>query len=352
MARGLFSVNALLLVVACSPKAPRDFAPDPGLVAQIRQIRIITQEPGACPGERIHTDYEAILTDGSRVPFARAYDKTHPPRLHVQFLERQSPDAAARRDGDWEADDNPLETASSGFRLTATLHANSTITSTVVLPPVYDCMPHEYAFGGASGIAGGNGGYGPDITVRLEVQHSPFYEKLYVAEVLVEGMRARYVLGDASATGPADWLLVESRGGDGGAGQAGINGIDGTMGFPGCPGQAGGQGTDGTDGGAGGDGGNGGHITIIVPPDQTSMAKLVRSASWGGAGGSGGAGGTGGRGGSGGVGLVDANNQPCSSGADGSPGHNGLQGRSGFPGSPGPRTTASAATKEPADWMR
>ena len=349
MARGLISVNALLLVVACSPKPPRDFAPDPGLVGQIRQIRIVPQEAGACPGKRIHADYEAVLADGSHLPFARAYDKKHPPRLHVQFLERQSPYAAARRDGDWEADDNPLATVSTGFRLTATLHANSRITSTVVLPPVYDCVPHQFAFSGASGIAGGSGGNGPDITVRLDVQHSPFYDKLYVAEVQVDAMRARYILGDASAVGPADWLLVESRGGDGGAGQAGMNGIDGTTGAPGCPGQAGGQGTDGTDGGAGGDGGNGGRITIIVPPDQSGMARLVQSASWGGAGGSGGAGGTGGRGGSGGAGLFDANNQPCSSGADGSAGHDGLQGRWGFPGSPGPRTTvASAATKEPS----
>src|ERR1700745_3287743 len=59
MARGLISVIALLPFVACSPKPPRDFAPDPGLIAQIREIKIVPQESRACPGASIHADYEA-----------------------------------------------------------------------------------------------------------------------------------------------------------------------------------------------------------------------------------------------------------------------------------------------------
>src|SRR2546426_6119255 len=41
-----------------------------------------------CPGGWIQASYEAVLADGSRVPFARSYDKKHPPRLHVVFLDR------------------------------------------------------------------------------------------------------------------------------------------------------------------------------------------------------------------------------------------------------------------------
>jgi hypothetical protein len=347
MRREVIAVSAALLAVACSHNPPPDFAPEPGLIAQIREIKIVPQESRACPGAPIHADYVAILADGSSMPFARSYDKKQPPRLHVRFLERRSPDAVARKDGDWVAEPNPLATLSSGFRLMATLRANPSVTSTVVLPPVYDCLRRQFVLGGGSGLLGGNGSNGPDVTVRLDVRHSTFYERLYVATIEVGGARPVYVVGDSSAVGAADWLTVESRGGDGANGMAGLDGIDGSPGIPGCPGGAGGQGQDGHDGGRGGDGGSGGRITIIVPPNQSGLARLVKSASLGGAGGWGGAGGRGGRGGSGGAGLFDANNQPCSSGPDGSSGHDGLQGGPGFPGASGPRTTvASAATKE------
>jgi hypothetical protein len=349
MRRDVISIGAALLAVACSHAPPRDFAPDPGLIAQIREIRIVPQESRGCPGAPMHADYEAILADGSSVPFARSYNKKQPPRLHVRFLERKSPDAVARQDGDWAAEPNPLATMSTGFRLTATLRANPSITSTVVLPPAYDCLRRHFAFGGASGIAGGNGSNGPDVTVRFDVQRSPFYDRVYVAGIQVGAARPVYVLGDSSTIGLTEWLVVESRGGDGGNGLAGSDGIDGTLGAPGCPGQSGGQGRDGSDGRAGGDGGDGGRITIVVPPNRPHLAELVKTASWGGSGGLGGDGGRGGRGGTGGAGLFDANNQPCAAGADGSPGHDGSRGRSGFPGSPGPRTTvARAATKEPS----
>jgi hypothetical protein len=348
MVRVFISTSAALLVVACSHTPPPDFAPDPSLIAQIREIKIVPQESRACPGAPIHTDYEAILADGSSVPFARSYDNKQPPRLHVSFLKRQSPDAAAREDGNWVAERDPLATMSTGFRLTATLRANPRIMSSVVLPPTYDCSRRQFVFGGGAGLLGGDGSNGPDVTVRLDVRHSPFYVKLYVAAIEAGRARPVYVVGDSSAVGSADWLLVESRGGDGAAGVAGMNGIDGAPGIPGCPGGAGGQGQDGHDGGPGGDGGRGGRITIVVPPNQSGLARLVKSASWGGTGGSGGAGGTGGRGGSGGAGLFDANNKPCMNGSDGSPGHDGLAGRSGFPGASGPLTTvASAAAKEP-----
>src|SRR5690242_14140037 len=67
--------SATLLAVGCSHAPPEGFAPDPGLVAQIRDIRIVTTYARACPGAVIPASYEAVLTDGSRVPFARTYDK-------------------------------------------------------------------------------------------------------------------------------------------------------------------------------------------------------------------------------------------------------------------------------------
>src|SRR6266566_633441 len=218
MRRDGISIGAALLAIGCSHAPPRDFAPDPGLIAQIREIRIVPQESRGCPGAPIHAAYEAILADGSSVPFARSYNKKQPPRLHVQFLERKSPDAVARQDGDWVAEPNPLATKSTGFRLTATLRANPSITSTIVLPPTYDCLRRQFAFVGASGVVGLSGQSGPDVTVRLDVQSSLFYQQLYVAGIQVGGARPVYVLADSSTIGLTEWLVVESRGGDGGNG--------------------------------------------------------------------------------------------------------------------------------------
>jgi hypothetical protein len=344
-----FSACITLLGIACAPQPPSDFAPAASLVQQIREIRIIPQNPRACPGETIHADYAAVLADGSTIPFAESYKNKQRPELHVQFLERRSPDAVARDNGDWAAEPNPLATVSTGFRLTAALRVNPKLTSTIVLPPAYDCMDHRFAFSGSSGVGSFSGDKGPDVTVHLDVQRSPFYKRLYVAEIQAGAARPMYVLADSSAIGLTEWLVVESRGGDGGNGWAGSNGIDGIPGSAGCPGGRGGNGTNGSDGGAGGDGGDGGRITIVVPPNRPELANLVKTVSWGGSGGSGGEGGHGGAAGRGGAGMFDSNNQPCDNGADGSAGLDGSRGRSGFAGSPGPRTTvASAAVKEPS----
>src|SRR5882762_8735865 len=108
------SCCATLLAFGCSHQPPEDFAPDPGLVAQIRDVRIMPLSSRGCPGSVIQTSYDAVLTDGSHVPFARSYDKKRPPRLHVVFLERSSPDAVSQEDGDWVMNTNPLWTAVSG----------------------------------------------------------------------------------------------------------------------------------------------------------------------------------------------------------------------------------------------
>ena len=237
-----FSVTVL---VACSHAPPADFAPDPGLIAQVRDLRIVTTQDRACPGGWIQASYEAVLADGSRVPFARTYDKKHPPRLHVVFLERSSPDAVSRESGDWVTNANPLWTAASGFRLTATLSAKPAVQQTVVIPPEYSCMGHGFQFGGEPGGAAQAGGNGPDVTVRLAILRSPFYDKLIVAAVEVGYSQPYYVFADGNSIPPANWLWVESRGGRGGPGTPGQNGGDGAAGQGGCPPQPGGPGGSG-----------------------------------------------------------------------------------------------------------
>lgn len=336
-------LSATLLAFGCSHAPPEGFAPDPGLVAQIRDIRIVTSYARACPGSTMPTTYEAVLTDGSRVPFSRSYDKKHPPRLHVVFLDRTSPDAVTQQDGDWVMDGNALATATTGFRLTATLRARPSVSNSIVVPPDYSCMAHAFSFSGEPGGPGQSGGNGPDVTVRLAILRSPFYDKLFVAGVQVGLAPLFYVLQDASAVPPADWLLVESRGGKGGAGVAGTAGTDGAGGAAGCPAQPGGPGGNGGNGGPGGSGGRGGRVSVIVPVDNPFLAGIVTAHSPGGPGGAGGPGGTGGKGGKGGKGSTDASNRRCADAADGAPGQTGNAGSTGSQGPPGPRSIVVTA---------
>src|SRR2546423_14490095 len=176
----LCATTLSLTLSGCSHAPPADFAPDPGLVAQVRDIRIVTSYARACPGSVVAASYEAVLASGERVPFARSYDKKHPPRLHVVFLDRESPDAVSQEDGDWVTERDPLATVSTGFRLTATLRANSRIANTVVVPPDYRCMPHTFVFSGEPGGVGEAGEPGPDATVRLARPRSPVFHKLLV----------------------------------------------------------------------------------------------------------------------------------------------------------------------------
>ena len=335
------------LAVACSHAPPEGFAPDPGLVAQIRSIRIVTAYTRACPGATISANYEAVLADGARVPFSRSYDKKHPPRLHVVFLDRESPDAVSQEDGDWVTERDPLATVSTGFRLTATLRADSRITNTVVVPPDYGCVPHTFVFSGEPGGPGEAGEPGPDATVRLAVVRSPFYDKLLVAGIQVGLAQPFYVLQDATAVPPADWLVIESRGGRGGTGTAGTKGTEGAAGAADCPPQPGGPGGNGGNGGPGGAGGRGGRISVIVPVDNPFLAGMVSARSPGGPGGQGGAGGAGGKGGKGGAGATDASNRRCPDAVDGAPGQAGSAGPTGSQGASGPRSVVvTAPTRE------
>jgi len=324
----LSPVVVALVAAACSHGPPPDFAPDPGLVAQIRELRMATSTR-ACPGETFGATYTAVLTDGGLVTFESRYDRKHPPRLHVSFLERTSDQATPLEGGAWVADPDALTSAVSGFRVTAALKAKPSVNATAVLTPDYACLPHSFGFRGA-----GAGAAGPQVTVRVGILRSPFYERLLAVGVEVEDAPPFYVFADANAVPPSDWVIIEARGARGARGTDGEPGTRGAPGAAGCPGGTGGPGGNGGNGGNGGYGGRGGQITIIAPAEEPFLAGLVDARTPGGEAGPGGAGGKGGAGGVGGE-SSNPSNSACpkgSAGAAGRTGSRGLDGRDGQPG--------------------
>lgn len=335
LVRGLVLVLAPGAVVACSKKPPPDFAPDPGLVAQITEIRMRVPD-WTCPGRTVPASYEAVLSDGGLVQFATKYDKDNPPPLHVVFLARTSPHATSRDDGGWDTASDPLASAVEGFRLRAFMRARPSVSTEAVVRPEYSCLPHAFRFQGPRGRAGRPGGPGPDVTVRLDILRSPFYDRLLVASVRVGSALPFYVLADADEIPPSDWVVIETQGGAGGGGVDGADGAKGAAGADGCPAGAGGAGAAGSSGSAGGPGGPGGRVTVIVPRELPYLAGLVDTYSSGGPGGDGGSGGKGGAGGEGGKGLTGTG-QRCDDGAAGAAGPAGQAGPDGPDGHPGPR---------------
>lgn len=331
----LASVLTILTAAGCSHRPPPDFAPDPGLVARIQSIRIDAPAV-ACPGQTIPASYTAVLDDGSEIPFATSYDKHHPPQLHVVFLLRYSPNAVAREDGAWDTYTDPLLSAMNGFPLRVSLRAKPSVVAETSVAPEYSCQPHVFAFSGPGGDLGQSGAAGPPVTVRLAVVQSPFVDRLLVTGITVGNAPPFFVFADVAQVPPADWLVVETRGGHGGHGANGRRGASGKDGTPGCPGSDGGPGGAGGDGSVGGDGGPGGSITIIAPEEDPFVAGLVDARAPGGAGGSGGRAGAGGPGGKGGA-AQPSNGRRCAAGADGPDGRDGRPGRDGRDGVPGPR---------------
>ena len=319
-----------VVAAACSHGPPPDFAPDPGLVAQIREIRMVTNTR-ACPGETFGATYTAVLNDGALVAFETRYDRTHPPRLHVTFLDRTSDEATPLEGGAWAADPDALTSAVTGFRLTASLKAKPSVTTTTALTPDYTCLPHTFGFRGA-----GAGAAGPQVSVRLGILRSPFYQRLLVVGVEVEDAPPFYVFADASAVPPSDWLIIEARGARGARGGDGEPGTRGAPGAAGCPGGTGGPGSRGGNGGPGGYGGRGGQITIVAPTEEPFLAGLVDAQTPGGEAGSGGRGGRGGAGGVGGE-SSNASNSACTKGTTGPAGRPGIEGPEGRDGQPGGR---------------
>lgn len=324
------------VLAACASRPPADFAPDPGLVARIREIRITTTAASACPGRSVPAGYDAVLEDGSVVPFASSYDEDDPPPLHVVFLERTSNAATPLQSGAWSVDGDPLLSLRDGIRLNATMRARPELRAEAVLTPEYSCLPHVYTFEGAPGKTGQPGEDGPDVTIRLGVLASPFHRRLLVAQIEVNQAPPVWTLADAETVPPADWLRIESRGGSGGRGQDGARGAAGAAGTAGCPGSPGGAGGAGGVGSRGATGGRGGRITIVAPQEEPFLAGLVEALTPGGEGGAGGRGGAGGPGGKGGV-ASPAEDRRCLPGADGAAGPAGSAGSEGRDGDPGYR---------------
>lgn len=323
-----------LFLAACAKHPPVDFAPDPGLVARITELRIEVP-PFVCPGQTIPASYVAVLDDGTEIPFATSYDEEHPPALHVVFLSRYASAATALGNGNWHASPDPLASAVDGFRLRAQLRAKPGVLADVVVAPEYSCLDQRLAFVGSGGRDAGAGGPGPSVTVRMSLLSSPFVDRLIVAEVAVERAPPIYVLADAETVPPSDWLQVATVGGRGGRGTDGGGGSRGAAGRPGCPGGPGGAGGAGGDGGVGGDGGAGGHVTVIAPEEEPFLAGLVEVRTDGGRGGPGGRPGEGGLGGDGGAAQGDL--RRCAAGPRGANGPDGRPGPEGRAGPPGPR---------------
>ncbi len=334
------------LLAGCGPKKPpADFAPDPLLLGRITALRVQTWPERVCPGQRIHATYEAVLDDGSVMPFATSYDDKNPPPLHVVFLRFASGEAAPRAGGHWDTHPDPLLSATNGFRLSTFLRDKPSVNAFTVVEPEYSCSPHVFAYEGQPGDAGGEaGGRGPDVVVRLDIVESPFVSRLLVAEVSVNAAPPVYVLSDADVIPPRDWLVIESRGGPGGRGVAGTDGAAGAAGADGCPGGKGGAGGAGGNGGPGGPGGSGGEVTVVVPTENSLLAGLVDVRTPGGAGGPGGKAGKGGPGGAGGTAQGD--DRRCVAGEAGPRGPDGAAGRDGRTGPDGPPVRVFTVPRE------
>jgi hypothetical protein len=323
-----------LAIAGCSSHPPPDFAPDPALVARITEIQILPAAQIACPGQVLGAGYEAVLDDGSRIPFSREYDDDAPPALHVVFLDRWSAQAESNRDGHWELTRDPLLSAMDGFELNVQLRQRPDLRASAVVAPEYSCLPHALRFRGPTAAAGVSGGPGPDVLLRIRQLSSPYYERLLVLGVEVGEAPPFFILQDADRIPPADWFDVASIGGEGGRGQEGEQGGVGVDGRDGCPGGRGGTGGTGGPGGQGAMGGSGGPITIIVDREMPYLAGLVQGRSLGGPGGPGGRGGTGGTGGEGGRGIV-VSGRECEDGPKGERGKRGPEGPDGPVGAPG-----------------
>src|SRR6266571_1831800 len=199
----------LSVFAACSHAPPPDFAPDPGLIARMREIQITTVQSRACSGTAVQASYDAVFDDGTHVPFQRTYDKKHPPRLHMVFLDLSSSMARANNDGYWVMAQDPLLSAASGFELHAYLKAKPSIQGSVTVAPDYGCAPHAFGFAGEQGGASQAGGNGADVTVRIGRGRSPFYDRLIIVGVQV-GMQAPfYELYDGRSVPPADFVVIE-----------------------------------------------------------------------------------------------------------------------------------------------
>jgi hypothetical protein len=223
----------------------------------------------------------------------------------------------------WNPPNEAAATLDATVKVTATLHANPSVTKTVELHPHWACEPPVALIGGGDGAEGYGGGQNADDqrgtdgppgdgggnagTATIEVGYVPHGDARLVAVYInATGVGEFLYFLDPSIT-----MRVSATGGAGGGGGYGMSG-----------GNAGGdygRGADGGRGGDGGDGGTGGVVTVYYDAASPELAKYVAVDV---SGGKGGIGGTGGNGGNPGVKGGDA-------------GEGGPAGRDGRDGGPG-----------------
>ena len=292
--------------LAAGPTASQSAASEPPPRRDIRHLTILPSTKTVCPGQPIAAGYQARLSDASRVLLG-------PDELSRLTLRGIA--AEPRPDGSWQTHADPIESAVTGFRLSAALSADPEIHADTVVVPTYQCLRTAISLPISDRYRQAK------AHVRVGVFATPFYDSIVVAAVEPEGDAPFViVLGPDRIRGGA--LQISAEGKSGKPGRAGSAGTDGG------PCEDGEAGTDGDDGEAGE---AGGEVDVILEAGVTWLAPVVNVSNSGGRGGSGGPGGRGGRAGS-------RSDRP---GCNPKAGRSGRAGRSGNDGLPGPypRTT-------------
>src|SRR5262249_48393828 len=100
-------------------------------VAVARGIQILPSTAQGCPGDARDAVYDASLSDGS---FLHLTDDD------LSGLVRTGVAAQPAGSGGWRLSKDPLESAMSGFRLTAVSRIDTTVHGDTLLRPRYDCL--------------------------------------------------------------------------------------------------------------------------------------------------------------------------------------------------------------------
>jgi hypothetical protein len=277
-------------------------------LADVRGLTLVPPATSACPGEVITTRYIARLAGGARVSLSAA---------DASALVRTGTTVQPKADATWLASAEPLASAVTGFRLSASLPNDSTIRADTVFAPRYDCLNTTIEL--AAAAFQNSAAY-----VRLGTFRTPFYDSIVVA--VVEG----------SGLAPIAIILAPSqlRSGAIRVHASGLNGRAGRDGRNGQPGLECSDGSEGEDGEPGTPGEPGGRVDIIVQGEAPWLAQLVAVSN------PGGRGGVGGRGGAGGARGTQARGATGSCRTrTGRPGKQGLAGPSAGAGPP-PNTTS------------
>jgi hypothetical protein len=273
----------------------------------IRALTIVPTSARACAGDVINAQYVARYADGSSATLN--HDA-------IAALGRGGDAVEPRSDGSWQTAAEPVYAAFSGYRLSASIAADSTIRADTTVAPAAKCR-HAPIELGASGRYDVKSAH-----VRVGTFVTPFFDSVVVAVLEVDGkLPTSIVLTPAEMHSGV--VHVNAPGVSGRAGRNGRRGDNGDE----C--ESGGPGDDGDPGEPGN---AGGRVDIIVQADAPWLANLIAVSNMGGRGGQGG---QGGQGGSAGSRTRTKGNCSPKPGRTGRNGHDGLDG----PAGPPPQTT-------------